>query len=90
MYLGMILPNGGGIKTLIYPDDEFGEANQINPYIPKLKIQQLKPYYMKPLVPEDAPFGDYMFCGVLVPAAEDIKMDGSNWLALDCTGFKVE
>jgi len=90
MYLGMVLPNGGGVKTLIYPDDEFGEANQINAYIPKLKVNQPKTYYMKPLVPEDAAFGDYMFCGVLVPAAEALKMDGSNWLALDCTGFKVQ
>ncbi len=90
MYLGMVLPNGGGVKTLIYPDDEFGEANQINPYIPKLKVNQPKTYYMKPLIPEDAAFGDYMFCGVLVPAAEALKMDGSNWLALDCTGFKVQ
>jgi hypothetical protein len=90
MYLGMVLPNGGGVKTLIYPDDQFGEANQINAYIPKLKVNQPKTYYMKPLVPEDAAFGDYALCGVLVPAAEDIKMDGSNWLALDCTGFKVQ
>jgi len=90
MYLGMVLPNGGGVKTLIYPDDEFGEANQINSYIPKLKINQPKTYYIKPLVPEDAPFGDYALCGVLVPAAEALKMDGSNWLALDCTGFKVQ
>jgi WD40 repeat protein/stress response protein SCP2 len=90
MYLGMVLPNGGDVKTLIYPDDQFGEANQIKPYIPKLKINQPKTYYMKPLIPEDAAFGDYALCGVLVPAAEDIKMDGSNWLALDCTGFKVQ
>jgi WD40 repeat protein len=90
MYFGMVLPNGGSVKTLIYPDDEFGEANQINPYIPKLKVKELKTYYMKPLLPEDAPFGDYIFCGILVPAAEDIEMDGSNWLALDCIGFKVQ
>jgi hypothetical protein len=90
MYLGMVLPNGGGVQTLIYPDDEFSEANQINAYIPKLKVNQPKTYYMKPLIPEDAAFGDYALCGVLVPAAEAFQMDGSNWLALDCTGFKVQ
>ncbi|WP_069471129.1 PKD domain-containing protein [Candidatus Marithrix sp. Canyon 246] len=92
MYLGMILPNGGGVKTLIHPYEKFGKANQINPYIRKLKINQPKTYYIKSLVPKKAAaaVSGYMFCGVLVPAAEDIKMDGSNWLALDCTGFKVQ
>jgi WD40 repeat protein len=79
LYLGIRLPNGSVVA--INSNAEFNK---------QIQLARQQSIFIKILIPEDSPLGDYLACGVLIPTGETLQMDGSNWLAFDCTGFKVQ
>ena len=79
LYLGIILPNGSVVA--INSNAEFNK---------QIQFARQQSIFIKTPIPEDSPLGDYLACGVLMPTGKTFKMDGSNWLALDCTGFKIQ
>jgi hypothetical protein len=79
LYLGIILPNGSVVA--INSNAEFNK---------QIQLARQQSIFIKTPIPEDSPLGDYFACGVLIPAGKGFKMDGSNWLAMDCTKFKVQ
>ncbi len=85
LFLGIILDNGS-VKA-VNTNGEFNQ--QIQPY-QQIKLAGQQSIFIKTPIPENSPLGNYLACGVLIPTGETFQMDGSNWLALDCTGFKVQ
>jgi hypothetical protein len=56
----------------------------------QLQLTEQQILYIRTIIPENSPLGDYLACGVLTSANDPIRLDGSNWKSFNCTEFKVQ